>query len=551
MRSLTDGSFLAAVTRRLAAVAVCALFALGASLGLAPGGKADSAPPSVPPPPASPAAVTRALGVHDVPAEIVILVDISLSMAPGYNDLYSTVRQKVLSYLAVLAQQDPQDLVGVIAFGKPSDNQVTDPGPPSRNIWLPTAPYSQDTDFGWAFQQAVQMLRGAPPDIKAGAVLLLSDGELSVAPGVDPVYGTGFTGPGWAKLRAQVEKLSARIPITGYDVPLTDDTTYTGNQYGALKQVFQPVQSLPSGTTDLSNAFSLATQGILDSEVAKAAAPDIGKGFQVAWSGLRGAGAKPLNLGTGQAEVTLTVRATTQKVPLYLSEVSVVSAGLPVTMRGSLPGGYLLVAGQSASWNVRLTWDPRSAKVTRLGGSWTAHGKLALHATVSSPFTPTLGATFGDTAFSVGGIQDGISPVFPATEPARYDIGLIVVVLLIAAALIALICAAAARARLTGQLAVTPAAGPTKPIPLRGWYKSTRIDGLLGKPGRLSVHGSALRRRMRVTIRVPGRRPFKETLLPGKSALPGGIAVVHQVRAHGARPEDLSRRPEDLSKERQ
>ena len=94
----------------------------------------------------------QALGVTHVPAEIVILVDVSLSMSSGDNNLFSTVRQDVLAYLGVLAQQEPQDLVGVILFGAPSDNQVTNPGPPSRHIWLPQAPYSQETDFGWVFQ---------------------------------------------------------------------------------------------------------------------------------------------------------------------------------------------------------------------------------------------------------------------------------------------------------------------------------------------------------------------------------------------------------------
>ena len=37
------------------------------------------------------------------------------------------------------------------------------------------------------------------------------------------------------------------MPVTGYDVPLTSKTTYTGNQYQALSQVFHPVQSLPYG----------------------------------------------------------------------------------------------------------------------------------------------------------------------------------------------------------------------------------------------------------------------------------------------------------------
>ena len=408
------GSFVRTVRRRAGAVAVCALLAACAALGPAPGSEADAARSAVTgPPQASSGTVMQALGVSNVPAEIVILVDISLSMAPGYDDLYPAVRQQVLAYLGVLARQEPQDLVGIILFGKPSDNQVTDPGPPSRHIWLPEAPYSEETDFGYAFQQAVQMFREAPPDIKAGGVLLLSDGEVSVPAGDDPTYGTGFSTPGWAKLRALAQSLP--MPVTGYDVPLTSNTVYTSNQHQALAQVFQPVESLPYGTTDLSRALNLATQGILDSEIASAAAPDSGPGVRITWSELRGAGNRPLDLRTGRAEVTVTATATTRKIPVYLSGLSVASTGLPVTMTGTLPGGHTLAAGQSATWHLHLTWHPRASGGTMTGSPRTLPARLRLDTTVSSPFTRTLQSTFGDTAFSVGGHETSLSPQFPVT----------------------------------------------------------------------------------------------------------------------------------------
>ena len=518
------------VKQRAGAVAVSALLAVGAALAPAPGSDADAAQSvGAGPPRASASTVIQALGISNVPAEIVILVDISLSMAPEDNGLYPTVRQQVLAYLGVLAQQDPQDLVGVILFGKRSDNQVTDPGPPSRHIWLPEAPYSQETDFGWAFQQAVQMFKDAPPDIKAGGVLLLSDGEVSVPAGDDPAYGTGFTAPGWKKLRTQVQNLP--MTVTGYDVPLTSNTTFTGNQYQALSQVFQPVQSLPYGTTDLSRALNLATQGILDSEVASAAAPDIGPGVRVAWSGLRGVGGRSVDLGTGQAEVTVTVTATTRRIPVYLNRLSVTSTGLPVTMKGALHGDYALAPGQSAAWNVRLTWHPRASGGTMTGGPRTLRGKLRLDATVSSPFTPTLQSTFGDTAFSIGGIQTSISPQFPATEPTAYSILLALGGLLIIVVLLVGGCAAAACAWLSGTLMVAAADGDPRPVRLRGWRVSKPTGKLIEKPGRMIVRGSPIRRRMKVDMRIDGRPRFSERLLRGKSALPAGIEVVHQPRA--------------------
>lgn len=519
------GSFGRTVRRRVGALVTCALLAAGPAAAPAAGNAASVARPSAGDPgPVSRDAVMRALGVSNVPTEIVILVDISQSMSPAGNGLYPVVRQQVLSYLGVLAQQDPQDLVGIILFGKGTDNQLIDPGPPSRQVWLPEAPkYSNETDFGWAFQQAVQMLGSAPPDIKAGGVVLLSDGELSVPPGDDQTYSTNFTAPGWQQLRNQVMNLP--IPVTGYDVPLTSDTSYTGNQYHALSQVFWPVQSLPVGTANLSRALDLATQGVLDSEVAKAAAPDGGAGIRVASSGLREADGEPVDLATGQAEITVTATATTRKIPVYLSGLSVASAGLPVDMKGSVPGGRLLAPGQSASWQIRLTWHPTRSGWTWLGGPRPVHGKLRLAATVSSPFTPTLHSAFADTSFSLGGYQSRLDPPFRASEPAHSLLLALLVLLVLAVLLVAV-----ARTWLSGTLTVTPEGRTPYKARLSGWWLFRSTAGLDGSRGRLLVYRSPVRRLMKVHMWIHERRPYHETLHRGKTLMPAGFHVVHEPR---------------------
>ena len=114
------------------------------------------------------------------------------------------------------------------------------------------------------------------------------------------------------------------------------------------------------------------------------------------------------------------------------------------------------------------------------GGSRTRHPRLTLHGTVSSSFTPTLRSTFGDTAFSVGGIQGGISPSFPVIEAVEYSILLLLAFLLLVALLVVVGLFAARRARLVGNLTAKAAGGQSLPVPLRGWRVSTRIDGLIG-----------------------------------------------------------------------
>lgn len=537
MKSIMFWSFSKSPVRRLGNLVAAALLAVATLLGFAPASKAEPAAGS---PPASPAVIMRALGISGVPAEIVILVDVSLSMGPGFNDLYPTVRKKVLAYLGVLARQDRQDLVGIILFGTPSQNQVTDPGPPNRHIFLPLAPYSEETDFGYAFQQAIQMLRGAPARIKVGSVLLLSDGELSVTEGSDPTYGTGFGGPGWAELRAQVRNLP--IAVTGYDVPLTNNPVYAGNQYQALKHVFNPVQSLPFGTADLSDALNLATEETLAREVTGKVAADIGKGVVVTWRGLPGAGSKPLSLASGHAEVTMTVTSATSRVPLVLSKLSLTSTGLPVAMRATLPGSYRLNPGQSATWHVRLNWQSlRRHALTNFGTPRQLDASLDLHAMVSSPYTSTLRSVFDDTSFHVGGIEQGVSPQFPVDEPA-YAIWLLLFLLLVAIAI--LYSPVAIRTWLSGTLRLIPEGYPPeqqetrlKEAPLRWWRMSVQLDEVIEKPGRMIVRRSLIRRQFRLRMRVPKREVFTGLLRPGKYTSLGGVKIIHsqRPRANGDR----------------
>jgi hypothetical protein len=528
------------VMRGAGALLASTLLAVGAALGAAPSGAAGATRTTLAgPAPASPQTVLQELGVAAVPAELVFLVDTSDSMSPGQNNLYPTVRQKVLAFLGVLAKQDPQDLVGIILFGNPPDNQIFDPGSPDPNFYLPTVPsYSVGTDFGYAFQQAVDMLSQAPQNIKVGGVLLLSDGE-PYAPN-DPTYGgNGFTAPGWKALRIRVQNLP--MTVTGYDVPLTKNTSYTANQHAALSQVFSNVQTLPSGLTDLGGAFDQAKQKILDDKVASAAAPDNGQGVRVAWSGLPGTGGKPLDLSAGHANVTVTVTAATHRVPLYLSGLSVTSAGLPVTMTGDPPVGQALGPGQSATWHVQLTWPPGASGATLTGGARTLRGHLVLNAQVSSPFTPTLRSAYSDTAFSVGGLSGGTSAQFTATAPAAWKIAELLLFLLLVLVLLA--CAVAIRARMSGTLVLTSVDEVSGEVPLRGPWLATRTHKLIEIPGRLTVHGSPVHpRRMRIGLRLDGRPPSDETLLPGGRTMAAGIDIVHYPRAGRVRSAARNRR---------
>ena len=243
--------------------------------------------------PTPPAAVAARLGASHIPAEIVVLVDISGSMTS--DGLYPQVQQVLPSFLANLRQQDPQDVVAVVVFGAASDTQTVYLGPPTASsIPLPATADSAWTDFGYAFQKALNILSQAPARIKVGGVLLMSDGELD-APD-DQQYAT-YSASGWAKLAPWPQGLG--ISVTGYGLPLTANQTYIQNVNTALAHVFAQRQTL---TADLGDMGAQAEPGrggkIMNSRVAAAAQPDSGRGVAVTWPGLPGqAGAPALDLG--------------------------------------------------------------------------------------------------------------------------------------------------------------------------------------------------------------------------------------------------------------
>jgi len=527
------------MARRAGALLATALLAAGAALGGVAGQAAGATRVARDgPSPASRSTVLQGLGVSAVPAELIFLVDVSDSMSPAKNNLYPTVRQKVLDFMGALAQEDPQDLVGVILFSKPSANQVFQPGPPDPNFWLPETPqYTIGTDLGFAFHQAVEILSQAPSTIKVGGVLLLSDGQPYAPKKDDPVYGgNGFSAPGWNALRVSVGNLP--MTVTGYDVPLTNNTSYTANQHAALSKVFPSVQTLPGGASNLGAALDQAKLKILDSKVVSAASPDNGRGVQVSWGGLPGAGGPPLDLKTGHADVTVTVTARTHRVPLYLSGLSVTATGLPVTMKANLPASQTLAGGQSKTWHVRLTWAPRASGLTWSGRARTVRGHLVLKAAVASSYTPTLRSAYGYTAFSVGGLSGGESAEFPATTAAQWSLLDLLVILLLLVALLTVV--AGGLSWMSGVLVLTSVDEAGGEVWLRGPRQSVRTDRLVDIPGRLIVRGSPLHpggRRMRVTLRLNGRPPSSETLRSGGRTMAAGIDIVHYPRSrHPARP---------------
>jgi Mg-chelatase subunit ChlD len=556
------------VTRWAGAVLAGTLLATAAELGAsapvdaavatreaAPGG-ATSAISSVPAgcPQATRTAVTQALDVSKIRAEIVIIVDISYSMDSRNNNLYSTVSKLVPALLSTLAKQEPQDLVAVITMGTRQNTRViVNPGLPSSHTWVPpTAPNSDWTDFGLAFHEAVGLFSDPPQGTnpQVGDVLLLSDGQISDTIQDDPTYGgqapAVFATPGWKDLRKAAHNLP--LQVTGFELPLTSVMALQASQEGALKDVFPNVPQLQYNrdlVTDPAQAVqemqATTTEEVQNTRITRAVTPDSGAGVRVTWSDLPGSRGKPLDLGKpGHADAMVTVRARTQGVPLCLSSISVTSAGLPVTMRGvNLPASVQLAPGASATWHVKLTWPGGSSGA--VGPDLRAvTGHLVLGATVSSPFRSVISPV--DASFSYGGVLGGASPQFTATAPPVVT----VVTLLVLGIPVLLLLAGLAlwRTWVGGELVLATGEElvhtkrDTAEYSLRGPRRSHRIDELLGKSARLIVRGSLRRRAIKVRMKIDEQLWSSEPVwLPrgGTKDNVAGVAVRHNRHTSGKR----------------
>jgi Mg-chelatase subunit ChlD len=488
--------------------------------------QAQAAPADV-----TPTSVAVSLGAASVPAEIVVLIDVSQSMSGRNGGLYPEVKRDLPRFLSGLARHDPQDTVAVVVFGPRTATQTIYLGKPTSTVPLPADATRSGTDVGYAFEHAIDILKEAPSAIKVGGVLLLSDGNL-FAPH-DPEYGGGrsYTAPGWRKLRQAVKGLS--MTVTGYGLPLSESQAHIANVRDALDHVFAQSQTLAPDLTDLGAELGLARQRILASRVRRAARLNSGRGVQVTWVGLPGtAGAPALDLGSGSADVTVRLADRAPRVPLTVSGLSVTSSGLPVTISGTFAHArQKLLPGQPVTMSLHLTWIPVSGGSSFLGGTDQAHGRLILNGRVTSSFTRIIRDAYGDSKFVAGDLVGSASGPLLAEIPIAAQVGGALVALLVLALLAAVLGGLGLfRARLSGTLVLTAVGQPPGFVELAGWRPrvSRPTDQLIGKRGRVTVRGTVLApKTMRVRVRIAGGQSGTRSLRRRGRALIAGIDVVH------------------------
>ncbi len=504
------------------------------------------------PPPAmaslSPHTVAERLGATNIPSELVILVDNSQSMG-GTDGLYYKVQAQLSIFLKAIAHQDPNVTVDIKTFSSMEDITRVFRGHPKSNtkIKWPALANAPGSDFGAAFQSALSDLADPPPHTEAGGIILVSDGQLYTK--YDRQFRT-YHSPGWKPLQYQASHDG--LPISGFQIPVTNSQT-NNNVTKALSELFpHQVNMFSSTDVGLKAEFQNAESAVIARQVAVEAKPDIGHGVRATWIGLPGYGGNsPLNLSSGQTTAELELTATTRKIPLTVSDLTVSASGFRVPVSASVQyKQYAVAPGHPAKALVTFTWRPQSAGHALFGGSVPDHGQLKVTGTVSSPYTGDIRIIYHDKAFYVGTTLKGeLNPQMTAGIHKEVEWLYLLLALLIFLALGVGIMYLVRffLTRMSGQLAFTSVDRHvrTLPLPSRPGGKWSTKD-LVNAQGSLSVTGLARGKKVRIRLKLEQGEEQDFTLAPGEERMVEGIEISYRAQAEAGPPPEPVSGPEPM-----
>lgn len=297
-----------------------------------------------------PCAPARAAGAGDLEsfldtvvghrgASYAVLVDTSQSMED--NGSYDKVRAVLPTFLKSL---HPEDRVCLIPFsdGARACEMVSrDEALDKLDEALPTSPAGTASNFGRAFEQALDGLQRTGTDVCG--VLLLSDAELH-AP--DDSRYRDFDANGWSALRKQASGLPADRTLTGYGIGLTSGSAVED----VLAKVFPRYQMLDTSGSRIGAAMTEAQDDTRLRQAALSVAGDKGKGIAVSWPGT-GKG-RPVSAGS---DIRVRLTATTKALPVRVTGLRI--EGLPqgVALAEDLPRSVDLRPGESRTLDFSLS----------------------------------------------------------------------------------------------------------------------------------------------------------------------------------------------------
>lgn len=339
-----------------------AVFATVLALAIAPG-----APASATPRQASLADVLSALRTNDLPADYVVLLDVSSSMQSPV-DLYTPARQALRPLLGALS---PVDRLHLFAFADRPDPVFSGPvGDGGANALqrLPARADGAHTDIGAAIEAAIDIIDD-PLTTDPATVVLLTDGVQ------DAPHGSRFagdTGAAIASLRRRAEGVEHRRRVRALGIPLTGDTDVR-----LLDQVFDntvlmdlPPEQVGGYLTGISNRI----------KVEKAAAYVAQDRLSVTVT----AEHESITVRDKPMIATVRVHSDASRVPLTVTGITASVGG--VALPAKVLSEEVTLDPAHPDQTVRIRIDPPSSTGFWIGGARSTSGTLRIQAAVDSPW---------------------------------------------------------------------------------------------------------------------------------------------------------------------
>ncbi|MFE4368935.1 VWA domain-containing protein [Streptomyces sp. NPDC056835] len=419
------------------------------------------------------------LGLDELPADYVILVDVSGSMLS--KGRYASVRSALLPFLKSLS---PRDYVALFTFGNKAETvylgRPSDPAGIVDKLPARAGPSGVRTDIGAALDRGLGELE-RPGAAEVGSVVMFTDGKH------EPAKGSRYPkadGPAWDALRDRGAELAGGRELAAYSLPLVTDESGTAQ---LARVVPKTTELRPESVQDLDEYLGRAAERARTRKAARLIAEDAGKGVTAAWSP-----AGTFDLGDGGAAATLTLTATTERVPLTVTGLRATLNGQPLTVTG-LPDRVSLKPGAQRRFDVQVRGEP-DAGALPVRRTWEAEAGLTVHGEVATPWA----ATLDDVTFKVPAAVDGPDKGIRLRAEIGSPLALPLLIGVPVAALLGVLLLWLRRNRpvLSGVLVLYPASAPDfedRPrdhVVLRG-RRLTLVPPRIG--GRGSVHGRRFR----------------------------------------------------------
>ncbi|MFG1903605.1 vWA domain-containing protein [Micromonospora carbonacea] len=357
--------------------------------------------------------VLRGLRVDTLPADYVVLLDVSASMQDGRRDLYADARAALRPLLDGLA---PVDRLHLIAFAERPDPVFSgDIGANGAGVLdrLPRRAEGQRTDIGAAIEAALQIVE-QPGEAAPATVIMLTDGVQ------DPPPGSRYARSGddaFADLRKRARAVEERRSVRALGVPLTGRTDVR-----LLDEVFDDTVLMDLPPAQVGDYLGRVRDRIA---VEKAAAY-VSRDRLAATITL-----EPPSVVVGDApvDVVARIRSAATRVPLTVRDLTVEVDGLRVT--GTADPAQVTLDPGAPEQRVTVRLRPQALPGTWVGGERTTDGEVRLVGTVDSPWRDVIDRDLG--------LEFGPQPVTARAAGARTASGIPVWLVIVAGlALVAL-----------------------------------------------------------------------------------------------------------------